>query len=144
MIQKKKYMIQNKGFIYFILKVFRSYLFYFINKITRCQLEKISFYKHFGYPLNLKKPKSFNEKIAWKKVYDRNPLLPITADKYEVRSYLKEVLGEQKAKEILIPMWYVTDQPETIPFESLPPDFIIKPNHASGKSIVIEHGSYDP
>ncbi|MCJ7657240.1 MAG: hypothetical protein MUO55_05620, partial [Candidatus Atribacteria bacterium] len=100
-------------------------------------------YKEVGYKLNLKNPKSYNEKIVWKKINDRNPLLPITADKYKVRSYIKKVLGEEKVKEILIPLLYVTDQPETIPFERLPSAFIVKPNHASGLIIIVENGHFN-
>lgn len=76
--------------------------------------------------------------MFWKKIYDRNPLLPITADKYKVRSYIKEVLGEKTANKILIPLLYVTDKPETIPFQKIPPPFIIKPNHASGRVIIVK------
>ncbi|MCJ7656728.1 MAG: hypothetical protein MUO55_02975, partial [Candidatus Atribacteria bacterium] len=72
-----------------------------------------------------------------------NPLLPGIADKYEVRSYIKKVVGEEKAKEILIPLLYVTYQPETIPFERLPSAFIIKPNHASGLYIIVEDGHFN-
>jgi hypothetical protein len=53
------------------------------------------------------------------------------------------VLGEEKAKEILIPLLYVTDQPETIPFERLPSDFMVKPNHASGLYIIVENGNFN-
>ena len=63
----------------------------------------------------------------------------MTADKYQVRSYIKKVVGEDKAKELLIPLLYVTDQPETIPFEKLPPNYIIKPNHSSGFKIIVEN-----
>ena len=96
-----------------------------------------------GFPLNLKNPKSYNEKLVWKKIHDRNPLLPVTADKYEVRSYIKERLGEEQANKLLIPLLYVTDKPETIPFEKLPSAFIVKPNHASGRYIIIEDGKFN-
>jgi len=113
---------------------------YFLNKIYDYQFTKIRFYKKVGYPLNLKDPQSFHEKIIWKKIYDRNPLLPVTADKYRVRSYIKEILGEDKAKDLLIPLFHVTDKPETIPFEKFPSAFIVKPNHASGLKIIVEDG----
>ena len=138
--QKMKEKIKNNHFLFIVFITMRAYGFYFINKISNYQLERRRFYKKLGYPLNLKNPKSFNEKIIWKKIHDRNPLLPVTADKYQVRSYLKEILGEEKAKEISIPLLYVTDQPKTIPFERLPHDYIIKANHASGFTIVVENG----
>jgi hypothetical protein len=141
--QKMKEKIKNNHFLFIVLMTIRAYGIYFLNKISHYQLEKIRFYKKVGYQLNLKNPKSFNEKIVWKKIYDRNPLLPITADKYKVRSYITKVLGEEKAEEILIPLLYVTDQPETIPFERLPSSFMVKPNHASGLKIMVENGHYN-
>ena len=141
--QKTKQTINNSDFMFITLHRIRHYSFYFLNRITNFSLERIRFYKKLGYTLNLKNPQSFSEKIIWKKIYDKNPLLPITADKYLVRSYIKQVLGEEKANEILIPLLYVTDKPDSIPFESLPPSFIIKPNHASGLVIIVENNQYD-
>jgi hypothetical protein len=132
--------IKNNNFLFIVLITIRAYSIYFLNKISNYQIEKIRFYKELGYQLNLKDPKSYNEKIVWKKINDRNPLLPITADKYQVRSYIKEVLGEEKAKKILIPLLYVTNQPESIPFERLPSAFMVKPNHTSGRNIIVENG----
>jgi len=129
--------------LYIVLKPIQGYVLYFLNKMTHYQLEKTSFYKQLSYPLDLKNPQSYNQKIVWKKIHDRNPLLPITTDKYQVRSYLKEVLGEKNTKEILIPLLYVTDLPETIPFEKLPSSFIVKPSHASGFYIIVENGNFN-
>ena len=141
--KKTKENIKKNNFLFIVLIAIRAYGIYFLNKISNYKLEKIRFYKKAGYQLNLKNPKSFNEKIIWKKINDRNPLLPVTSDKYKVRSYIKKVLGEEKAKEILIPLLYVTDQPETIPFERFPSAFIVKPNHASGSKIIVENGNYN-
>ena len=141
--QKMKEKIKNNHILFIVLITIRAQGLYFLNKICHYKQEKIRFYKHLGYHLNLKNPKSYNEKIIWKKIYDRNPLLPMTTDKYAVRSYIKKVLGEEKAKEILIPLLYVTDQPETIPFERLPSAFIVKPNHTSGRNIIVENSHFN-
>jgi len=138
-----KEIIRNNSFFIIVLVTVRAYVLYFFNRIFHYHLQKKDFYKKLGYPLNLKKPQSLNEKIVWKKIYDRNPLLVIVADKYQVRSYLKKILGEEKAKEILIPLLYVTVKPETIPFEKLPNDFIIKANHASKRNIIVEDNHFD-
>jgi len=107
--RKTKELIKNHDSLFLALYHIRAYAFYFLNRISNYQVEKRTFYRKLGYSLNLKNPQSFNEKIVWKKIYDRNPLLPITADKVQVRSYIKEVLGEEQAQEILIPLLYVTD-----------------------------------
>ena len=139
--KKIKEKIEKHHLLFVIFVVIRAYGIYFLNRISNYKLERIKFFKELGYQLNLKNPKSFNEKIIWKKINDRNPLLPVTADKYEVRSYIREMLGEERANEILIPLYYVTDQPATIPFKDLPSAFIVKPNHTSGRSIVVEKGA---
>jgi len=141
--KKIKEKIKNNNLLFIFLSTIRAYGIYFLNKISHYKLEKIRFYKEVGYPLNLKNPKSFNEKIVWKKIYNRNPLLLITADKHEVRTYIKKALGEERAAEILIPLLYVTDQPDTIPIEMLPSDFIVKPTHASGLSIIVKNGHFN-
>jgi len=135
--------IKNHDYFFISINTIREHGFHILNILSNYQLERNAFYKKTGYRLNLKNPITFNEKIIWKKIYDRNPLLPITADKHQVRFYIKEMLGEEKANEILIPHFYVTDRPETIPFNKLPPDFIVKPNHASGLKIIVKNGQFN-
>ncbi|EOK5538195.1 TPA: hypothetical protein N5L54_001008 [Enterobacter kobei] len=90
---------------------------------------KMIFKKHLGYGLNLREPKSLNEKLQWLKLYYRKPLLTICADKIAVRDYIKKIIGEQ----YLIPLVYSTENPEElIDFEFPDYPFIIKANHDSG------------
>jgi len=116
----------------------KGYLFDSLEKTLGYPLLKRQFKKRTGYDLDLDNPQSFNQKINWKKIHDRNPLLPIVADKYRVRDYLRNVLGVEEAEKILIPLLYVTDNPETIPFDDLPDEYIIKANHGSGTNIIVE------
>lgn len=85
------------------------------------------------YPLNLEKPKSFNEKLQWLKLYDRNPLYTKLVDKYKVREYISEKIGEG----YLIPLLGVWDDPEDIDFDFLPNKFVLKCNHNSGLGMCI-------
>jgi hypothetical protein len=101
--------------------------------------ERRVFEERHGYSLDLKNPKSFNQKMCWKKIYDRNKLIPVTSDKYLVYDYIRNILGEEKIR--LIPLLFVTDDPRLIPFDKLPEEYIIKANHGSGKNMVIERGS---
>ncbi|ADU65039.1 hypothetical protein Selin_0283 [Desulfurispirillum indicum S5] len=112
----------------------------YYNKLQRFfgfPVLKRKFFVQQGYTLDLNNPKSFNEKVNWKKVYDRNPLLPIVADKYRVRNYLHERLGSEIASEILIPHFAVVNNPSDIPFNELPDEYVIKTNHASGTNIIV-------
>ena len=62
-------------------------------------LKKI--YKHItGENLNLKHPKTFNEKIQWIKLYGVTPLMRDCTDKVKVRDYVKEKIGEEYLKPI--------------------------------------------
>lgn len=109
-----------------------------LEKYTGFPREKKRFLQKKGYKPNLTEPLTLSEKLMWKKIHDRNPILPVTADKFRARSYLEEVLGPDRAAEILIPLLYATDRPETIPYEELPDRFIVKANHASGFNMVVD------
>ncbi len=100
--------------------------------------EKKRFSNKLGYHLDLDQPKSLNQKIVWKKLNDRNPLLTITADKYRAREYVKLSLKSKTANEILVPLLYVGHNPKEIPFEELPEAYVIKTNHASKTNIFID------
>lgn len=88
---------------------------------------------HMGKELNLKNPQTFNEKLQWLKLYNRKDLYSKLVDKYEVREYIKNILGE----EYLIPLVGVWDNPKDIDFESLPNQFVLKCNHNSGLGMCI-------
>ena len=45
--------------------------------------------------LNLKNPRTFNEKLQWLKLNDRNPLYTTLVDKYEVKSYISDKIGDR-------------------------------------------------
>lgn len=93
---------------------------------------KIYFKCKMGYKLNLKNPQTFNEKLQWLKLYDRNPEYTKMVDKYEVREYIKEKIGEK----YLIPLIGVYDKFDDIDFDELPNQFVIKCNHDSGGLVI--------
>ncbi|MFC1784120.1 ATP-grasp fold amidoligase family protein [Candidatus Neomarinimicrobiota bacterium] len=94
--------------------------------------------KILGYELNLDNPKTFNEKIQWLQLNNRIPLKTFCADKYSVRDYIKDKIGEQ----YLIPLVYHTDNPANIIPENLPGyPFIIKSNHGCGGHIIVKDKS---
>ncbi len=103
--------------------------------------QRHKFYRCHGYRLNLDDPGSFNEKIVWRKIYDRNPLFPLLTDKYRSREFVVERLGKEAGEKILVPLLFVTEDPEEIPFDDLPEEYIIKPNHGSGWHIIVEKGN---
>lgn len=90
-----------------------------------------------GKILNLENPQTFNEKIQWLKLYDSTPLKTKLADKYLVREYVKEKIGE----EYLIPLLGVWQNPDDINFDELPEKFVLKTNHGSGWNIIVKDKS---
>ena len=92
-----------------------------------------AFRARFGRKLNLNNPETFNEKLQWLKLYNRKPEYTKMVDKYLVRDYVKEKIGE----EYLIPLLRVWDDPEKIDFNELPMQFVLKCNHNSGLGMCI-------
>ena len=82
--------------------------------------------------LNLKSPKTFNEKLNWLKLYDRRPEYTIYVDKYKVREYIAKTIGEK----YLIPLLGVWNNPDEIDFDKLPNQFVLKCNHDQGSLCV--------
>ncbi len=101
-------------------------------RLTDKKYLEYRFLSEMGYKLNLKNPQTFNEKLQWLKLYDRNPEYTKMVDKYEVREYIKEKIGE----EYLIPLIGVYDKFDDIDFDKLPNQFVIKCNHDSGGLII--------
>lgn len=120
---KLKYYLLNPSKL--VLRVMNSKLSKILSDKTYL---KIYFKYKMGYKLNLKNPQTFNEKLQWLKLYDRNPEYTKMVDKYEVREYIKEKIGE----EYLIPLIGVYDNFDDIDFDKLPNQFVIKCNHDSG------------
>ncbi len=82
--------------------------------------------------LNLENPQTFNEKLQWLKLYDRNPEYIKMVDKYEAKKYVANIIGEK----YIIPTLGVWDKFEDIEFEKLPKQFVLKPTHTSGNVFI--------
>lgn len=87
--------------------------------------------------LDLDHPVTFNEKLQWLKIYDRNPLYTKLVDKYLVKEWVKDRIGE----EYVIPTLARYDSPEQINLDELPKEFVLKCNHDSGSVIICKDKS---
>lgn len=96
-----------------------------------------SWYSRMPYRLNLSKPKSYNEKLQWMKLYDRNPLYTTMVDKYAVKEYVGNIIGQ----EYIIPTLGVWDSFDDIDFDSLPNQFVLKCTHDSGGLVICKDKS---
>lgn len=90
------------------------------------------FRRNVGYRLSTSRPRSFNEKLQWLKLYHRDPLMTLCADKYLVRDYVADVIG----KKYLTELYGVYDSEDDINFTTLPDKFVLKTNNGSGTNII--------
>lgn len=98
---------------------------------------KLTYYSRIKRSLNFNNPISFNAKLQWLKIYDRNSMYTKLCDKYEVREYIGRKLGEQ----YLIPLLGVYNNFSEINFEELPDRFVLKCTHDSGGVIICKDKS---
>lgn len=138
MKEKIKNIIGINGYFYY-LKLKELYMKIFLNSTPQKEKYiKKKFKKELGYEIDFnKEPKTFNQKIQFRKLYDNNPLYSICADKYRVREYVKEKIGE----EYLIPLYLVTDKLTEEQWDKLPNSFVAKANHNSGPVQIVKDKS---
>jgi len=89
--------------------------------------------------LNLRHPESFNEKLHWIKLYDRDPMYTRLVDKYEVRKYVARTVGDS----YLIPLLGVYDAFDEVDFDGLPHQFVLKCTRGSGAIICTDKSRFD-
>ena len=87
-----------------------------------------------GYRPNLNCPTTFNEKINWMKLHDHNPLITKCCDKYAVKRYAAERIGEK----YVLPVLGTWEHARNIDFNNLPKRFVLKVNWSSGYNIVVK------
>ena len=92
----------------------------------------LKYYIMIHKKINLEKPETFNEKLQWLKLYDRNPEYTKMVDKYEIKKYVASVIGE----EYIIPTLGIYDSFDDIDFDKLPNKFVMKCTHDSGSTII--------
>ncbi len=97
----------------------------------------LEFLYNFGRFPNLKNPRTFNEKIQWIKLNDRNPMMTLYADKYEVRKIVEKKIGAHLLNEL----YGVFETPDEIDFDLLPESFVLKATHGSGWNIIVRDKS---
>jgi len=85
--------------------------------------------------VDLKNPRTFNEKIQWMKIYayPKMPLVVRCADKYAVREYLHE----KNLDKIAVPLIAAWDDAKKIDWDALPDKFVLKCNHGCAYNIIV-------
>ncbi len=98
---------------------------------------QLMFFFKEGHWINIKKPKTFNEKLNWLKNHYRKQVFTQMVDKYEVKKLVAEKIGE----EYVVPCYGVWDRFENIDFEKLPESFVLKTTNDSSGTIVVNDKS---
>jgi len=86
-----------------------------------------------GHWIDWKNPKTFTEKIQWLKIYNRKPEYTTMVDKYAVKQYVADRIGD----EYIIPTLGVWDKTDDIDWDSLPEQFVLKTTHGGGSGGVV-------
>lgn len=100
--------------------------------VFRRRIIEQQFRDALGYELNLRHPATFNAKIQWLKLFYRDPLMTVAADKYRAREFVANTVGER----YLTPLLGVWTDPAAIDFDALPERFVLKVNNGSGTNII--------
>jgi hypothetical protein len=103
---------------------------------------KLLYRRVFDEELDIDNPKSFNEKLQWLKIYNRDPLYTTLVDKYAVKDYIKNKIKSDDLHIIkTLGVWNSFDE---IDFEKLPEQFVLKTTHDSGTVCICkERESFD-
>lgn len=83
--------------------------------------------------LDLKAPKTYNEKLQWLKLYNRNPLYTKMVDKCEAKKYIADRIGQEH----VVPTLGVWERFADIDFDRLPDQFVLKCTHDSGGLVIV-------
>lgn len=91
------------------------------------------YYRRTGRSLNWNHLVTYNEKMQWAKLYDKDPRKTEYSDKYKVREFVEKTIGT----EYLIPLYGVYKKFDDIKFDELPKEFVLKTNNGSNTNIIV-------
>jgi hypothetical protein len=94
---------------------------------------KIKYRKDHNRRLDLNNPHSYNEKLQWLKLFDRNPKYHLLADKFRVKELIEPIIGNSHIIPTIGGPW---KKFEEIDFNSLPEKFVLKCNHDSASVVI--------
>lgn len=125
------YIVEPKKIILYLMN--KNYLSFIPDETFL----KMKYKLMMGKKLDLENPKTFNEKLQWLKLHDRNLEYTKMVDKYEAKEYVANIIG----KEYIIPTLGVWDKFDDIDFDALPNEFVLKPTHTSGNVFICKDKS---
>lgn len=112
-------------------KLLEAFTFFIPDKLYL----SIIYFLIFRKKLNLKSPTTYNEKLQWLKLNDRNPLYTVLVDKYAVKEYMRTLIGD----DYILPTIAVYENVDEIDLNKLPNSFVLKTTHDSGGVIICKN-----
>lgn len=97
----------------------------------------IRYLMSFHKKMNWDNPQTFNEKMQWLKLYAHKPIYATMADKYAVKKYVADIIGD----EYVVPCLGVWQSVDDIDFDKLPNQFVLKCTHDSGGNVICKDKS---
>jgi len=112
----------------------KAFIIKYTPRFLQKKLNSILYKRAIGRTLDWSNLNAYTEKMQWAKFYDCTPIKTTLSDKYLVREWVAEKIGEK----YLIPLLGVWDRFSDIQFDKLPNQFVLKTNHGSGSVIVVK------
>ena len=94
----------------------------------------LKYFSMSGTIPNLKKPRTFTEKVQVRKLYDRNRSFPVMVDKHAV----KELISARVGDEHIIETQWVGRDISAVDWERIKLPVVVKPTHGSGQGVFLE------
>ncbi|MFU8832213.1 MAG: ATP-grasp fold amidoligase family protein [Wenzhouxiangella sp.] len=91
------------------------------------------YWRKFGRLPNISRPRSFNECVQRRKLFERDPRFTVLADKLAVRKHVAERVGEAYLTKVY---WTGTDLMAARRVD-LPSRFVVKSNHSTATNLII-------
>ena len=98
---------------------------------------KVWYHNRMGYWMDFNNPQTFNEKLQWLKLYNRKHIYTTMVDKYAVKKYVADIIGDEH----IIPNLGVWKNFNDIDFKKLPNQFVLKCTHDSGGIVICKDKS---
>lgn len=106
---------------------------HFYNVLPDKWAIQLLYHNRFGRSVNFENPQTFSEKLQWLKLYNHDPLYTRLVDKYAVKQWVSEKIGD----EYIIPTLGIWNSFAEIDFDKLPNRFVLKTTHSGGSSGVV-------
>lgn len=93
--------------------------------------------RRIGREPDFENPRRYTEKMQWRKLHGLTPEMARLSDKYAVRKWVANRIGD----EYLVPLLGRWAQAADIDFDALPQEFVLKTNNGSSTNIIVRDRS---